>query len=495
MLRHLPTSANQAEARDDIIIWSETPMNPKHLTLLVAMALGVSLDATASGYRFGSQSVSSQGTADANGAEAADASTIFANPAGLSRLEGRQIVGGVTAVVPHSTYQDAGSTRFTHTPTGGKASQDDYVPSVVAGPSLYYSQKIDNQWTAGVGVFVPYGTKLDYDNDWAGRYSLTNIKLESVNINPSVAFKLSEQHSFGFGIDIEYMKARLGQGVDVPGSIAAAQAAGSGAALVRQIMALGGNPAVLATAGDAHAGVEGKDWGYGFNLGYLYSPTPDTRFGIAYRSSIKHELKGNATWDFANVTNDAVVNGVLQAASHHANSAARVDIATPETLSINAFHQFDPKWAGMADVTWTRNSRMDNINIQFVGAGVGDLVIRQQWKNTVRVSLGANYQLNDAVTLRGGIAHDDAPVQGDTLRHAALPDADRLQLSFGANWKLTPASSLDLAYSYLRFSDVNGNYTNNCNPTATACTGNGETTHGMWKTRLQLLGLAYNYKF
>ncbi|WP_322405460.1 OmpP1/FadL family transporter [Massilia luteola] len=470
-------------------------MNQKHLTLLVALALGTSLDATASGYRFGSQSVSAQGTADANGAEAADASTIFANPAGLSRLEGRQIMGGITAVVPHSTFQDAGSTRFTHTSTGGPTSQDDYAPSVVAGPSLYYSQKIDGQWTAGLGVFVPYGTKLDYDNNWSGRYSLTNIKLESVNINPSVAFKLSEQHSFGFGIDIEYMKASLGQAVDVPGSIAAAQATGSGAALVRQIVTLGGNPAALATAGDAHAGVEGKDWGYGFNLGYLYSPTPDTRFGIAYRSSIKHELKGGAVWDFSTVTGDAVVNKVLQGASHHANSASRVDVTTPETLSLNAFHRFDPKWAGMADVTWTRHSRMQDINIQFVGAGVGDLVIRQQWKNTVRVAFGANYQLNDTTVLRAGIAHDDAPVQGDTLRHAALPDADRLQLSFGANWKLTPASSLDLAYSWLHFSDASGNYTNNCNPAMTTCTGNGETTRGTWKTRMQLIGLAYNYKF
>ncbi|WP_413674156.1 OmpP1/FadL family transporter [Massilia cellulosiltytica] len=470
-------------------------MNQKHLTLLVALALGASLDATASGYRFGSQSVSAQGTAEANGAEAADASTIFANPAGLSRLEGRQIVGGVTAVVPHSTFQDAGSTRFTKTSTGGVKSQDDYAPSVVAAPTLYYSQKIDSQWTAGVGVFVPYGTKLDYDDNWSGRYSLTNIKLESININPSVAFRLSEQHSFGFGISVEHMKASLRQGVDVPGSIAAAQAAGSGAALVRQIASLGGNPAALATAGDAHAGVDGKDWGYGFNVGYLYSPTPDTRFGIAYRSSIKHELKGGAVWDFSTVTSDTVVNKVLQGASHHVNSAARVDVSTPETLSLNAFHQFDAKWAGMADVTWTRNSRMQDINIQFVGTNEGDLVIRQQWKNTVRVALGANYALNDAVTLRGGIAHDDAPVRGDTLRHAALPDADRLQLSFGANWKLTPASSLDLAYSWLHFNDASGNYTNNCNPVMTGCTGNGETTRGTWKTRMQLLGLAYNYKF
>jgi len=471
-------------------------LKQKYLTFVLAAALaGASASALASGYRFGSQSVSAQGSAEANGAEAADASTIFANPAGLSRLDGKQIMGGVTAVIPHSSYQDAGSTRFTRTPTGGQASQDDYVPSVVAGPSLYYSQKIDGQWTAGLGVFVPYGTKLDYDSDWAGRYSLTNIKLEAVNINPSVAFKLNEQHAFGFGIDIEYMKARLGQAVDVPGTIAAAQATGTGAVLARQIAAMGGNPALLAKAGDAHAGVEGKDWGYGFNLGYLFSLDQNTRFGIAYRSSIKHELKGGAVWDFSTVSTDPVVNGVLQAAARRASSAARVEIRTPETLSLNAFHQFDDKWSGMADVTWTRNSRMQNIDIEFVGTTEGDETIRQQWKNTVRVALGANYKLNEQVTLRGGIAHDEAPVRSTELRHAALPDADRLQLSFGANWKLSPASSVDLAYTWLDFKDAPGSYTNSCNPTATTCTGNGETTRGTWKTHMQLLGLAYSYKF
>ena len=471
-------------------------MKQKHLTLLVAVALAAaSTSALASGYRFGSQSVSAQGSAEANGAEAADASTIFANPAGLSRLDGKQIMGGVTVLAPHSSFQDAGSTRFTRTPTGGPASQDDYAPSAVAAPSLYYSQKIDSQWTAGLGVFVPYGTKLNYDSNWTGRYSLTDIKLEAVNFNPSVAFKLNEQHAFGFGIDIEFMKARLGQGVDIPGTIAAAQATGTGAVLARQIAALGGNPAALATAGDAHAAVKGKDWGYGFNIGYMFSPDQNTRFGIAYRSPIQHELKGGATWDFSGVSRDPVVNAVLQGAARRANSAAQVDIRTPETLSLNAFRQFNDKWAGMADVTWTRNSRMDNIDIVFVGTGEGDEVIRQQWKNTVRVALGANYKLNDQVTLRGGIAHDEAPVRSAELRHAALPDADRLQLSFGANWKLTPASSLDLAYSYLDFKDAPGNYTNNCNPTATTCTGNGETVRGTWKTHMQLLGLAYNYKF
>lgn len=471
-------------------------MTPKYLTLIIAAALSAaSVSAHASGYRFGSQSVSSQGTAEANGAEAADASTVFANPAGMARLDGRQLMGGVTAVVPHSTFNDEGSTRFTRTPSGGLPSQDDFVPKAVAAPSLYYTQKVNDQWSAGMGVFVPYGTNLSYDWNWSGRYALTNIKLTSVTLNPSMSFKPNEHHAFGFGLNGEFMKAKLGQGVDVPGSVAAAQATGSSTAILRAIVAAGGNPAALAAVRDAHATVDGKDWGFGWNVGYMYMPTPDTRFGIAYRSSIKHELKGGADWDFSGVTTDQKVNGVLQTVSHHVDSAALVELRTPETLSVNGFHQFNDKWAGMFDVTWTKNSRMENINIQFPGTESGDEVIRQQWKNTVRVALGANYKMNDAVTLRGGIAHDDAPVRDESLRHAALPDADRLQLSFGANWKVTPNSSIDLAYSYLDFKDARGNYTNTCRPGLTACTGNGETVKGTWRTHLQLVGLAYNYKF
>jgi long-chain fatty acid transport protein len=475
---------------------SETFMNQKFLSLAVAAALAaVSATAAASGYRFGSQSVASQGTAEANGAEAADASTIFANPAGLSRLQGQQFAGGITAVVPHSTFNDAGSRRFTGAATGGQASQDSYAPDVVAAPSLYYSRQLNSQWTAGLGLFVPYGTKLDYDNNWSGRYALTNIKLEAITLNPSVAFKLDERHSFGFGVSAEFMKAELGQGVDVPGTIAALSGSSQGIALARQIALLGGNAALLASTKDGHGSNDGKDWGFGFNLGYLFSLDQNTRFGIAYRSSVSHKLRGSTVWDFSTVTADAVVNKVLQSTANKFNSAALVQLKTPETLSVNGFHQFNDKWAGMADVTWTRNSRMQNINIEFPGTTEGDEVIRQNWKNTVRVSLGANYKLNDKLTLRGGIAHDESPVRSDELRHPALPDADRLQLSFGANWKLSPNSSLDLAYSYLDFKDANGNYKNNCSPVTQGCTGNGELTRGSWQTHMQLVGLSYNYKF
>ncbi|MDO8047775.1 OmpP1/FadL family transporter [Janthinobacterium sp. SUN211] len=476
-------------------------MKHKYLPLLIVAAFaGISSTAQASGYRFGSQSVSAQGTADASGAEAADASTIFYNPAGLSRLEGTQFVGGGTLVVPHSTFQDKGSFNFTRTPTGGTTK--DYVPDVVFAPAVYASKKIDEQWTVGMGLFVPYGAKLDYGNSWSGRYAITNIKLEAIALNPSVSFKLDQHHSFGFGITAEYMKAELGQAVDVPGTVKALSAnptiSKAFLASVAQAQGLAAaNAAGIALAGakDGHASMDGDDWGFGFNLGYLYQMNEGTRFGISYRSSISHKLKGDTIWDFSQVSNNAAVNGFISGASGKVNSKALVELRTPETVSINAFHQMDDRWALMGDVTWTRTSRLQNLDIQFPPTAEGAERIRQNWKDTYRVSLGTNYKYNENLLLRAGIAHDQAPVRSAELRHPALPDSDRMQYSIGANWKLNANSSIDLAYSYIDFKDADVNYTNDCSPVKKGCTGNGETTKGLFKTRMQLIGLAYNYKF
>jgi long-chain fatty acid transport protein len=469
-------------------------MKQLRLALIIAATLAAwSGGAHASGYRFGSQSLSAQGSADANTAEAADPSTIFYNPAGLSRLSGRQLSAGATVVVPHSTFSDTGSTRFTGTSSGGSAA-DGYAPSAVVAPALYFSQQIDSQWTIGAGLFVPYGAKLGYGDSWTGRYSLTDIKLEAITVNPSASFKLNERHSFGFGVSAEHMKAHLGQAVDVPGGVRVLSGTPAGNAL---IAALGPHAAALAGVQDGHATSDGQDWGYGFNLGYLFQLDAATRFGLAYRSSISHSLKGDATWDFSHATTDPVTNAVLANASGKKNSAALVKLQTPETVSASVFRQIDPKWAAMADLTWTRTSRFANLNIQFPGTAEGDEVIRQHWKNTYRLSLGANYRYSEQLLLRAGVAYDQSPVRSAELTHPALPDSDRYQISFGANYKLGAQSSLDFAYSYLDFKNARANYHNDCTPlpTSTTCTGNGETTRGLYKTRLQLLGVAYNYQF
>ena len=291
------------------------------------------------------------------------------------------------------------------------------------------------------------------------------------------------------------MHARLGQAADTPDSVLALNGTPQGAQLIEQIVAGGGSPAALAKINDAHAEDTAKDWGYGFNFGYMYQLDDATRFGLAYRSSVSHKLKGDTAWNFSGVSGDPTVDAALGAASHRANSSAEIDIKTPETVSASAFRQFDDKWSGMLDVTWSRTSRLDKLDIQFPGTTEGDEVIRQDWRNTYRVSLGADYRYGDALLFRGGIAFDQSPVRGAQLTHPSFPDSDRWWYSLGLNYRFDERASIDAAYSFVKFKNVTADYTNSCNPLNSSCTGNGETTFGQYKTDIQFVGISYNYRF
>ena len=70
-------------------------------TIAVLTAAALTPLAQASGYHFGTQSVTAQGTANAAAAEAADATTIFYNPAGLAKLDGSEITAAANIVAPH----------------------------------------------------------------------------------------------------------------------------------------------------------------------------------------------------------------------------------------------------------------------------------------------------------------------------------------------------------------------------------------------------------
>ena len=481
-------------------------MKIKYLSLVVAM-MGVPAVAMASGYHFGSQSVSAQGTAFANAAEAGDASTIFYNPAGMSRLKGTNFSGGLTLVVPDSQYTDKGSTRFGVPAAGlpitqpGGGDGGTFAPGVVAAPSLYLTHQINDQITAGVGVFVPFGASLDYGSSWAGRYGMSKIDLMTININPSISFKLDEHHSFGVGISAQYMDAKLNKASDaVTGlKMAGNLAINPGATAQQQGAAALANAGQI--GGDGSIKISGDDWGFGFNLGYMYTLDEYTRFGIAYRSAISHKLSGSADWDFSTVTFGPAVTAAQKQDilatlnGKHPDSSASVDVKTPESLSVNGFHQLNDRWAVMGDVTWTRHSQMQSIDVNFNTPGEGDFVVKQSWRNTYKVSVGANYQYSDALLLRGGIAYDQSPVSDDSLRHPALPDSNRWLFSVGGNYKFTKQDSLDLAYTFVNFANANVNYKDSCTPVSSNCTGNGETTKGEYKTHIHMLGIQYNRAF
>ena len=436
-------------------------MQFKRLSLSV-MIIGTSASllsspVLASGFNFGSQSVSAQGTAHANGAEAADPSTIYYNPAGMSRLDGTQISIGLTDVMPTTSFTNNGSHKWAA--LGGAATTGDnggkIAPGSVVVPSLYLTHRATDTITLGVGIFVPFAARLNYGNNWVGRYAVETVDLETLNINPSISFKLDEHQSLAVGISAQKMTASL-------------------------------TKAVANGATDAQAGVNESGWGYGFNVGYLYELNERTRFGLAYRSEIRQTLNGDANW--------------TQNLAGHVNSVAESTVYTPQSASANFYHELNDKVAMMGNATWTGHSAFNNLTINFINTNAAGkpMVIPQNWKNSWMFALGANYKYSDALMLRTGIAYDQSPVPSDAMRNPALPDSDRYWLSLGANYKLDKQNSIDLSYSYIFFKNANTNYSDVCAPYGLGLcpyTGNGETTTGSYKTSMQMLGVQYNHRF
>lgn len=354
--------------------------------------------AHAAGYALIEQNASGLGNAYAGqAASAQDASTIFFNPAGMTMLPDRQVALAGHLIKPQAEFS-GGVTPNIGGGNGGDAGGLAFVPNA------YFAFRLTPDVHLGIGAFAPFGLKTDYDSTWVGRVHAIESELKTINVNPSIAWKLNDTLSLGAGVSIQYIEATL------------TNATGAGL------------PPVIGA-------VKGDDYGWGFNLGLLWKASERTRFGLAYRSKIDHTLEG-----------DLKMNGAVVVAPVYA------DVTLPDSASLSAFHRINDRWDVMADVSWTSWSRFDVLNV-VNAAGVSVTSTPENWDDTWRVSVGANWRLNDRLMLRGGIAYDETPVS-DRYRTARIPDEDRTWLAFGAQYRLSPQSLIDVGYAHLFVKDA-----------------------------------------
>jgi len=172
----------------------------------------------------------------------------------------------------------------------------------------------------------------------------------------------------------------------------------------------------------------------------------DTRIGAAWRSSIKHELKGDAEF------ND--IDPVLQAAGFFVNTDASAEVKLPATLSLSAYHRFDDRWAVMGDVTWTQWSNFKELRIEYDKGSQGDTVQDESWEDTYRYAVGIHYRHSKQILLRLGAAYDQTPIPDAEHRTPRIPGNDRTWLAVGLNYRVTPQLSFDLGYAHLFVDDT-----------------------------------------
>ncbi len=451
------------------------------LSVMIGLAFTVQ-SIHASGYHFGTQSVSAQSTANASAAEAADASTLFYNAAGLTKLEGTQISVNLNLVAPSIKYRDAEATY----PGGinpqvqGQTSGT-ITPDVVVAPHTYISHKINDRFTAGFGIYVPFGSKTSYDDHSVLRYNINQMELMSIDLNPTLAIQATENHSFAVGVIAQYTHAKLRQ--------------------YANFAAAGGFPNGSV---DGYADVKGQDWGYGYNLAWLWDVTPDARIGLNYRSKIKHTLEGSAQWKLVN--DDPNIMNALNGQGYKSYEKAKLNIETPESLSLHGMYKVNSQWNLFGDITWTRHSQFDKAVIEFehdkrtspTSPYSNKTTLTPNWKNTFKYAVGASYQITDPLQLRFGVAYDQSPASSADRRLTTLPDNDRIWLSLGGKYDLNENSSIGLAYSYIfiKDSDVNVNgYCGGSTPSSVNCVSSKTRGSAQYKNHAQILGIQYNHKF
>lgn len=395
-----------------------------------------SLAAQASGLAIREWSGTAQGNSYAGAtAGAEDISLMAFNPAGLTRHRGDRSAITFSYIAPYTEFStDSATTVLTGPITGGNGGDDGAPNSIV--PALYISREFSPRLFGGVSVTVPFGLATEYDNGWVGRYHAIESAVKAIDLNPVLAYKVTPKLSVGGGLRIMYVEGQISNAVDF-GTI--------NAVLDPCMPSCAGTP----TMDDGFSEVEGDDFAWGYNFGFLYQLSDSTRIGGAYRSRVLTKLEGRA--HFSNSALGDAVGAALGGAFVDTGISAALDF--PESISLGVHHDLSPRWSVMAEAAWTRWSRLKELRIKFDNPLQSDSVIPADWEDTWFVALGATYRPSPRVTARFGVAFDQSPTRDDT-RTPRVPGQDRAWVSAGLQFAIGRNSSLDIAYTHLFVKDV-----------------------------------------
>lgn len=358
----------------------------------------------AAGFQLSEQSAIQMGRAMAGaGIVGDDLSAVHYNPAGMTLLSGTRMQATGTWVAVNLDYESR----------DGSVTENGRLKGQTI-PAGFITHQINDSLWAGLGLTVPYGMGTEFDENWGGMDRGTESMILTFDINPNLAWKVNDKLSVGGGISLQYAKAELGFGFDVPS--------------VKTV---------------AHANVKGDSWAWGWNVGMMFQPVETVRVGLAYRSHIAHNADGHTTLD---------INGMRSLTSD-----MKVRIKTPDTITLSATWEATDALRLSGTARWSKWSNFKSLSLDNSGFDnqMVDLIasdhstITNNWDDTWFFSVGADYKLNGQWTVRGGVAYDQGPVENQ-YRMAVIPDTDRVWFSGGASYKYTDNLTFDFGATYIK---------------------------------------------
>jgi long-chain fatty acid transport protein len=344
-------------------------------------------------------------------ARAQDASTLFKNPAGMSRLEGNQFQGGLQAL-----YFQSGGFSGTNTPYGGNGGGNPV--GVVPAASGFYVHSLSKDFKVGLGVLSNFGLAEKFDQGFVGRYYVKQATLVGIAFAPVASYRVNEYISVGGGPNVMLAQLKNTSNVNSPNPFG---------------------------SGDGQMETKDTTAGVGGQFGVLIEPKKGTRVGVTYYSPIKLDLSDNPT--FSNT-------GALGTALANLNRNLDLDITVPQHVILSGYHELSEAWAIMGDFGWENWSQFGKVDVAVTGGQNNpSLTTKSNYDDTYHVGVGSQYRLNPEWLLNGGFAYDSSMVS-DANRSIALPVDATYRFGMGANWLKSPNVKLGFSYELAYIGDM-----------------------------------------
>ena len=412
------------------------------------------------------QEVTTSGLGRAYAGEAAiadNAGVVATNPALMTQFKRPEVSVGGIWINPGVNLE---GTMTARTPYGNFNYDSGYSDAIASKllPNSYWIYPIDEKFSVGGGVNVNYGLATEYDADYNAGVMGGKTDLTTVNLNLSGAYRLNNHWSFGLGINAVYAEATLTRRV------------GGIANIANMLLAMRGRPERI-QATDRLTHLQGDDWGFGWNADITYDLNENNRWGLAFHSKVKIKFDGT------------LMNDLPAAFGGMPESDGSVTLNLPDYWEFSGYHKVTQNWAVHYSYKLTKWSRLQSLQAYLDnGRQAFDKV--EHFGDTSRFAIGTTYDVNDKLTLRAGIAHDEGAAGRKSS--ISIPDTDRMWYSLGATYKFTPDLSVDLAYAYVRGKTRNFTETESRTINGTQLTLDNNVTV---RSQVNLYGLNVNYRF
>lgn len=353
------------------------------ITLLWSVSIIPPLFAS-NGYKiFGVNGAKATGQGEAFVAQADDPSAIFFNPAGIIQLKGTCFSFGGTFIKAACERTGFNSAR-----ADNNMDELQYVPNIYLTSDL----KRDTGLVFGLGVNAPFGLTSRWSETGFSRYVTTMSSLEVININPTVAYRISPNLSAGAGFSYYYSEATMKSQIDYGFLI--------------------GRPGAL----DGSSVLEGDGGALGYNCGALYKINEKHSVGLSYRSPFCVTYRGEDEL--------GDIPAFMGYGASTITTNVEADIHFPAIVMGGYAYRPNDKWKLEADVEWVRWQSLDSIIVTAEDMRIADTNYLYEWSNAFAFKFGSEYQLTDKLALRCGYVFSESAVPEHTFR-PSLPDTKK----------------------------------------------------------------------